>query len=94
MPANVCLCFPSTSTSQKKVYSSLFYLKAFKNHPEYSMAADLIRPSLGKVLDRLYVTLARYIVLQSPKFDPFIYPFIALKKNRLIKCHSLNAQAL
>lgn len=94
MPANVCLCFPSTSTSQKKVYSTLFFSKAFKNHPEYSITADLIHPSLGKVLGMLYVTLARYIVLQSPNFDLFVYPFIAPKKNRLIKCNSLNAQAL
>ena len=79
---------------EKMVYSTLFYLKAFKNHPEYSMVADLTHPSLGKVLTMLYVTLARYVVLQSPNFDPFIYPFIALKKNRVIKCNSLNAQAL
>lgn len=94
MPANVCLCFPFTSISQKKVYSTLFYLKTFKNHPEYSMAADLSHPSLGKLLGRSYVTLARHIVLQAPNFDPFIYPFIARKKNRLIKCNSLNAHAL
>lgn len=94
MPANVCLCFLFTSISQKKVYSTLFYLKTFKNHTEYSMAADLSHPSLGKLLGRLYLTLARHIVLQSPNFDPFIYPFIAPKKNRLIKRNSLNAHAL
>lgn len=94
MTANVCLCFPFTSIPQKKIYSTLFYLKIFKNHTEYSMAADLSHPSLGKLLGRLYVTLARHIVLQSPNFDPFIYPFIAHKKNRLIKCNSLNAHAL
>lgn len=58
------------------------------------MAADLTHPSLGKVLNTLYATLARYVVLQSPNFDLFIYPFIALKKKQahkmqLIKCPSI-----
>lgn len=94
MPASVCLYFPYTSISQKKVYSTLFYLITFENHTKYSLAEDLSHPSLGKLLGRLYLTLARHVVLQSPNFDPFIYPFIAHKKNRLIKRNSLNAHAV
>lgn len=43
----------SPALHKNKVYSTLFYLKAFKNHPEDSMTADLVHPSLGKVLDTL-----------------------------------------
>lgn len=82
MHADVCLFFPIPC----------FIWRLLKNNT--SMAADLIHPFLWKVWDTLCVTLARYIVVQPPDFDLFMHPFITLQKNRLIKCNSLNAQAL
>lgn len=80
-----CRCLPmSVSASppppQKEIYSTLFLFTAFKNHPEYTIAADLIHPSLGKVLDKLYVTLARYIVVLSPNSDLSYILLLHLRK--------------